>query len=150
MFPFTGRRTRRKLIMHRLASVSTSLLFAAHVLMGCCAHHAHGHAHPAVHAYAAAGQWSGCCPCDHHECDEAVSHDAGGRPGEPCSHGWCTYVRVEDTQIDHDGFQVPSTFFIPPPNATATAGCSSTEYVSMATADAPPAHLYLLHCALVI
>lgn len=141
------RHHRRKRAMHRLASVSTSLLFAAHVVLGCCAHHAHAHEGEAWHEE---GATSVCCDgrCDHAGVGQTPSHDAGDCPSHCCSHVWCTFVRVEQAQIDRDVAPAISAVLPISPAISGHASGAPTEDSTIATPSAQVAHLYLVNCAL--
>lgn len=140
-----NRPARRKRIMRLLAPASTSLLFAAHVLLGCCAHHAHGQGCQAGYEVAVMGDH-----CDHHDAGQTSCHGADHCPGGPCSHGWCTYVKIDGVRVDRDSSQSP---WVASPAALAdllAAACPWGEHVPMVPVEAHSPRLYLLHCALVI
>lgn len=90
--------------MRRIVVLLTNAMFAGHVLLGCCWHHAHGE------AVADEPRHAECChhACAHHELPvtaqsaEDHEHEPADResPATPCDQGRCQFVKCEMQRID--------------------------------------------------
>ena len=128
----------------------TTILFAAHALLGCCAHHAcaFNSAFHGTHDAIVAAHAGHDCADSHGRSHEPVEN--GEPPRDPCHHDSCSYVPVQPPRVDHDGGQVLwLAAVMPSPTGEA-------EYVSPTTCDSGfpvgsySDDLYVRFCALLI
>ena len=92
--------------MQQISRTFTTMLFAAHALLGCCAHHACG----AGVAANDLGDCSVACHSDDHcPAEHGTSHDPaeeGQAPCGPCDHESCSFVKVQPVRVDDGSGQV--------------------------------------------
>jgi hypothetical protein len=124
----------------------TSLVFAAHALLGCGAHRTCEH-RTAILSDAAATHMEHDCDAHHAGHDDVPCDDE--RSGS-CSHSVCSYVKAEAQRIDlsNDLLALSSALApveLGPGNATAAAVLEP-----VCRFDLSSTQLYVWHCALII
>jgi hypothetical protein len=134
--------------MERLIQIVTSVVFAAHALLGCGVHFTCRH-NPAVEV----------CAADHHHAHDCASHDEGSpyesgedeSPQAPCQHVSCSFVKAESVRLDYGGQLVNLLAATPTllepvmlPHVYRTAN------EPLCAADLTSTPLFVWHCALVI
>jgi hypothetical protein len=140
--------------MRRVLVAVTNLMFVAHILFGCCLHHAHGdegeraaareecgHHHCCHHATPATGD------ADHSEHNApADDHE----PTTPCEHGRCSFVKCDTQRVDVSpalAFWTPlATVDVLAPSYDPTLAADVLS-VAVTRADCP---LHVLYCALLV
>ena len=161
--------------MQSAISLSTSLLFVVHVVLGCCAHHVQCQEHENGHrrylgqaasnALATPHQTArDChrnCHSHHSDADEIVvaGHgDSDGSPehgnhrdtpDSPCKESSCTYVKVEVARVDL-GESCQSWSWIWAMRGGPLAVISHSAAVADSPANPSDEPFYLRHCALLI
>lgn len=135
--------------MHRFLSILTSLLFAGHVVLGCCGHHA---SDKCCHAATGSEVGDGCHPgshCQHDDHDEAPA-DHEGSPTSGCHLGRCIFCKSPTTQIDLSNAQSVWVHIAVSMQANAVIdGVGAAVDTASNTFD-NRLPLHVLHCALLI
>jgi hypothetical protein len=129
----------------RFRHVLTSLVFAAHAVLGCGVHHA---CHEACAGAVAAGH-----SCSHHGHDEGPDAPPGEgehSPGRPCQHLACSFVKADTVRVDqgeHVSWDATTLLFSARAEAAQRPGTAGK---SICAADLSSAQVYVWHCALLI
>jgi hypothetical protein len=133
--------------MYRFCNLTTSLIFAVHVVLGCTVHHVYGHAE-ACDAHAAVHEGHDC-----HDAHDGQPNptDESDQPTPPCQHLDCSFVKAESVQVEQGGPQSDWTLgtHFQPEIKTPQSCCPAFD--SGLTRDlSSAAPLYVWHCALII
>jgi hypothetical protein len=135
--------------VQQLLSLSTSLIFAVHAVLGCSVHHACSEAQPRGEQ-AACGVARHHCHCHGHDHDAAPA-DESNCPAQCCQHVACSYVKAEQVRIDDDNSPSAPAAVLP---AVALNSSSPPSFHIAVAPDIPrilsATPLYVWHCALVI
>ena len=93
-------------VMHSLVGNLTSALLAAHLVLGCCWHHAHG-CEPACHDKETTHQMAAACHADDEHasaqdrsCD-CADHDSRPHEGHQCDALDCSAVLTPHAKVSH-------------------------------------------------
>jgi hypothetical protein len=133
--------------MREFIGILTSLVFASHAALGCCAHHAHAARHGSAGAHGVGSDWRH----DHagHEHNDTPvdeeEHSSGG-----CDDGSCVFLKSDLAKVHVAGnhalcLPADAACAVQRPNMRAAAISFRTLSV-----DARSAELYVWHCALLI
>jgi hypothetical protein len=134
--------------MERLIQIVTSVVFAAHALLGCGVHYSCRH-NPAREICSATQHV-------HHDCGghhEGQSHESSdeGLPEAPCQHVSCSFVKAETVRVDqgvgHVEWIAAAAMLVEP---AATPQVFLTANEPLCAADLTSTPLFVWHCALVI
>ena len=79
--------------MNYVFRVGATLAVAAHMVLGCCLHHAHGH-NGSIDQDTAVARTH--CSCDH-ECGAPASESDHPSPRVPCDGDKCVFTRLDST-----------------------------------------------------
>jgi hypothetical protein len=134
--------------MERLIQIVTSVVFAAHALLGCGVHHTCRH-NPVVAVCSTTHDHSHHCASHH----EGESHESGGEqsPAEPCQHVSCSFVKAETVRLDQGVGHVEWIIPVAPAiELTATSQRLLALHEPLCTADLNSTPLFVWYCALVI
>jgi hypothetical protein len=137
--------------MRRIVYFVMSLLFAAHVAVGCCLHHVHReacHSHSHLVGCAEEHQHELLPPLEGTDSDQAPPYD-DHHPANQCEHSVCTYVRAENTLLDVSS-TLSAAVSIATPNLLLKSSEFSLESPFSKVLLAPRTELYVWHCALLI
>lgn len=134
--------------MQRIVYLLTSLVFAAHALLGCAAHRTCGH-RTAVFT----GQ-----PENHADRDCAAHYAShGNEPGEDrhqspetCWHSACSYVKAETPRVDVSANWAASWAVLGPVEKGQADAWAADVGEPVHRVDFSSAQLYVWHCALII
>jgi hypothetical protein len=134
--------------MQNVVCLVTSLVFAAHALLGCGAHRTCEHRTAVldeqVHSHAAHE-----CAIHHGGHSDAPADDEHHSP-EPCSHTVCSYVKVETQQADLSHDVRLAWIALAPVDASAVEAVGAAVGEPVCRADLSSTQLYVWHCALII
>jgi hypothetical protein len=130
--------------------ILTAVLFVVHILVGCCAHHAHAS--------------DGRChlpPVQETATPEGPRPDASGSPKNHCSHGpqdcqgvTCSFIPAADSPlIGRSSFrlgQTPTALLSNDDSSLLVSSFKRPFFSASASRLSPPVRLYLLHRVLLI
>jgi hypothetical protein len=133
--------------MRPLTRALTTLLFAAHAMLGCCAHHACG-AEVARHDELVATHADHHCSTDHGDSHEPGEN--GEQPFGPCHHDACSFVKIQPVRVDHGGGQGLWVAAELPLISGGIDEISKSLFEAGLPAPSCPARLYVRFCALLI
>jgi hypothetical protein len=134
--------------MVRLIQFVTSVVFAAHALLGCGVHYTCRH-NPAVAVCSTADHHSHDC-ASHHEDDSQESSDDPA-PAAPCQHVSCSFVKAETVRVEQGMGHVEWIVQVAPSiELTATSQRILVANEPLCAADLTSTPLFVWHCALVI
>jgi len=136
--------------MRRLVQIFTSLTFAVHAVLGCCAHHACGRADahepkgPSAHV---------SHDCHGNDCERSEPVGEKEWPSQTCEHTACSFVKAELVQVAGPDVQVCWVMTLDG-LAGGSGMFSGVGFLNSAEYDFSPnlaaAPLYVWHCALLI
>jgi hypothetical protein len=133
--------------MQTFVCVLTSLVFAAHALLGCGAHRTCEH-RTAILADSAVRHAEHACRAHHEEHDEAPC-DGDHESPDPCSHSVCSYVKAETQRVDLLNDTLALRAALTPVELQDDAAAAAV-FQPVCLADISSTHLYVWHCALII
>jgi hypothetical protein len=134
--------------MERLIQIVTSVVFAAHALLGCGVHYTCRH-NPAVEVCSTTHDHSHDC-ASHHEGESQESGDDQS-PSEPCQHVSCSFVKAETVRVDQSAGHVEWVVPVAPSiELTATSQRFLTTNEPLCAVELTSTPLFVWHCALVI
>jgi hypothetical protein len=128
----------------RFRHLLTSLVFAAHALLGCGVHHVWQQAPPIA---VAAGH-----SCSHHDHNKGPEAPAGGErsPGPPCQHLACSFVKADTVRVDQGEDESWALASLLCPARAGAAQQLRSAANTICAADLSSAQVYVWHCALLI
>lgn len=134
--------------MERLLQIVTSVVFAAHALLGCGVHYACRHnptrevcsaAHDHVHGCAGHHEGESPEPCDDHS------------PAAPCQHVSCSFVKAETVRLDQSSGHVEwMAASATPLELVESPQVFLTVNEPLCAADLTSTPLFVWHCALIL
>ena len=134
--------------MQLYSRLLTSLVFAAHAMLGCGAHRTCDHSSAIVN----------CAPSSH-AVQECVAHQSGHgekpshhghEPSAPGSHSVCSYVKAETQRIDLSNDVAALFAAIAPVDPIHDGIFTHAVGAPICRADLSSTQLYVWHCALII
>jgi hypothetical protein len=134
--------------MQSIVCLLTSLLFAAHALLGCGAHRACEHG-TAIWAGSATAHAEHECVA-HHDGHDGAPSDKDHDSSEPCSHSVCSFVKAETQRVDKSNDVVTSWVLSAPVELGQGDAASLAVFEPVCRTDLSSTQLYVWHCALII
>ncbi|MEX0612098.1 MAG: hypothetical protein WD229_08250 [Pirellulales bacterium] len=134
--------------MQRFTQLLTSVIFAAHALLGCGVHHICQHGSVVVESAAhqcshhdgpASHRGDSHAPADNHQC-----------PMQQCQHMACSFVKTDTVRIDHGERTISLVASL---HCTAQTDAAQTHHAAcdpICKANFSSVQLYVWHCALLI
>jgi hypothetical protein len=134
--------------MQSLVCLLTSLVFAAHAVLGCGAHRTCEHG-TATWADATARHAEHACVA-HHNGHDATPCDNHQHSSEPCSHSVCSFVKAETQRVDVSSDVIALWAASAPAELGLGDAGSAAVFEPICRADLSSTQLYVWHCALII
>jgi hypothetical protein len=134
--------------MKFLICLLTSLVFAAHALLGCGAHRS---CELGTAILAGSGAVDEERHCAAHDCGNGETPCDGDRePSETCSHSACSYVKAESQRVDAADDVAAFCATPAPVDLQHFAATSAAVLEPVCRVDLSSTQLYVWHCALII
>jgi hypothetical protein len=129
-------------------SLLTSLMFAAHALLGCVAHRTCEHRSAIVSCTATSHAGHACTA--HHDGHDGEPAEHEGGSSESCLHSDCSYVKADTQQVDlsADMALLIGTIVAVDPHHEGSFAAAIRDPICRA--DLTSTQLFVWHCALII